>query len=238
MKAAKVESIREARRRLGGRALRHLSCAHPLARAAATTSTFPARWRSRHRRHRHRLRAHRARPRRATTTTSGWPTQPEAAASAASTPTIPFTVDADGVLHQGRAGLRRQARAQREGRQGRRQRRRHQGAGRSRHAHRARPPEAPVPALLALEEAGHLPQHAAVVHRHGQAASKGVPKSGNQTPAPARARRRSSETEWVPAVGREPHPRHDRGPRPTGSSRASAPGACRSPCSATRRRTR
>ena len=29
-------------------------------------------------------------------------------------------------------------------------------------------PQAPVPAFLALEEAGHLPQHAAVVHRHGQ----------------------------------------------------------------------
>ena len=32
---------------------------------------------------------------------------------------------------------------------------------------RARPPEAPVSALLALEEAGHLPQHAAMVHRDG-----------------------------------------------------------------------
>ena len=32
---------------------------------------------------------------------------------------------------------------------------------------RERPPEAPISAFLALEEADHLPQHAAVVHRHG-----------------------------------------------------------------------
>ena len=30
-----------------------------------------------------------------------------------------------------------------------------------------RPPQAPISALLALEEADHLPQHAAVVHRDG-----------------------------------------------------------------------
>ena len=36
-------------------------------------------------------------------------------------------------------------------------------------ADRARPAQAPVSAFLALEEAGDLPQHAAMVHRHGQA---------------------------------------------------------------------
>ncbi len=36
------------------------------------------------------------------------------------------------------------------------------------YADRARPPQAPISALLALEEADHLPQHAAVVHRDGQ----------------------------------------------------------------------
>jgi len=41
-------------------------------------------------------------------------------------------------LHQGRAGLRGQARADRVRRQGRRQRRRHQGADRGRRPHRAR----------------------------------------------------------------------------------------------------
>jgi isoleucyl-tRNA synthetase len=38
----------------------------------------------------------------------------------------------------------------------------------SQHAVRARAAEAPVPAFLALQEAGHLPQHAAVVRPHGQ----------------------------------------------------------------------
>ena len=33
----------------------------------------------------------------------------------------------------------------------------------------ARPPQAPISPFLALEEAGDLPQHAAMVHRHGQA---------------------------------------------------------------------
>ena len=65
-------------------------------------------------------------------------------------------------------GFDRQARHQRQGREGRRQRGGDQGARRSRHDHRARPAEASVSAFLALEEAGDLPQHAAVVHRHGQ----------------------------------------------------------------------
>ena len=38
-----------------------------------------------------------------------------------------------------------------------------------RHADRTRPAQAPVSAFLALEEAGDLPQHAAMVHRDGQA---------------------------------------------------------------------
>ena len=80
------------------------------------------------------------------------------------------------LLHRPGAGLRparhrRQAEARhhRQGRQGRRQRGRDQGADRGRHAGRARPAQAPVSAFLALQEAGDLPQHAAMVHRHGQA---------------------------------------------------------------------
>ena len=107
----------------------------------------------------------------ARTSTSGWPT-PRSCSERGIDTTIPFTVDADGALHQGGAGLRGQARHRRQGRQGRRQRRRHQGAGRGQRADRARPPQAPVSALLALQEAGDLPQHAAVVHRHGQAARR------------------------------------------------------------------
>ena len=54
-------------------------------------------------------------------------------------------------------------------------------------ADRPRPPQAPVSALLALQEAGDLPQHAAVVHRHGQAA-------GSTRAAPPGARRGAGTT--------------------------------------------
>ena len=117
-----------------------------------------------------------------------------------STPTACCTKDAPGF--EGKRVI------DREGRQGRRQRRRHQGAGRGRRPHRARPPQAPVPALLALEEAGDLPQHAAVVHRHGQA-RQGRPQERQPDAAPAR-RQRHRRDRMGAAVGREPHPRHGR----------------------------
>ena len=67
---------------------------------------------------------------------------------------------------------------------------------RGRHAHRARPPQASVSAFLALEEADHLPQHAAVVHRDGQ----GHRRSPGDT-LRARACTPSTVTRWVPAAG-------------------------------------
>ena len=67
-----------------------------------------------------------------------------------------------------RPGLHRKTRHQRQGREGRRQRGRHQGVDRGGHAAGARPAQASIPALLALQEAGDLPQHAAMVHRDGQ----------------------------------------------------------------------
>ena len=51
---------------------------------------------------------------------------------------------------------------------------------------RARAPQASVSALLALQEAGDLPQHAAVVHRHGQAAA-GAGSVRQRQPSRARA---------------------------------------------------
>ena len=72
-------------------------------------------------------------------------------------------------LHRAGARLHRQARAYRKGREGRRQRGSDQGAHRGRHADRARAAQASISAFMALEEAGHLPQHAAMVHRDGQA---------------------------------------------------------------------
>ncbi len=81
---------------------------------------------------------------------------------------IPYTVDENGAYHRPCAGLYRQTRDQRQGREGRRQRGRDQGAGRGRQASGARPAQASISAFLALEEAGDLPQHAAMVHRDGQ----------------------------------------------------------------------
>ncbi len=110
------------------------------------------------------------------------------------------------ALHQGRAGLRGQARHRRQGQQGRRQRRRHQGAGRRRHDHRARPAQAPVPALLALQEAGDLPQHAAVVHRHGQAHEDAGPRRQSDA---ARGRAAGHRRDRVRAgIRAEPAARH------------------------------
>ena len=64
---------------------------------------------------------------------------------------------------------------------------------------RARPPQASVSALLALQEAGDLPQHAAVVHRHGQAAE--TPGMGSNQTLRETALKAIAETEFVPAAG-------------------------------------
>ena len=61
--------------------------------------------------------------------------------------------------------------------------------------HRARPPEASVSAFVALEEADHLPQHAAVVHCDGQ----GHRKHGDTLRA--RALHAITVTRWVPEQG-------------------------------------
>ena len=58
-----------------------------------------------------------------------------------------------------------------KGRDGRRQRGGGQGARGRRRARRARTLEAPIPAFVALQGAAPVPQHAAMVHRHGQAHS-------------------------------------------------------------------
>ena len=70
-------------------------------------------------------------------------------------------------LHRSGARLYRQARAQRQRREGRCQRGGDQGADRRRHAARAQPAETSISAFVALEEAGDLSQHAAMVHCDG-----------------------------------------------------------------------
>ena len=72
-------------------------------------------------------------------------------------------------VHPGSAGLRGPARHHGQRGEGRRERSRDQGARRGGRAPRARPAQAPVSAQLALEEAGHLPQHAAMVSGDGPA---------------------------------------------------------------------
>ena len=109
-------------------------------------------------------------------------------------------------LHRSGARLHRQARAQRQRREGRRQRGGDQGVDRCRHADRARPAEASISAFLALEEAGDLPQYAAMVHRDGQGH-----RQARRHAAPSRARRHQGDALGAGA-GREPHQRHDRGP--------------------------
>ena len=76
----------------------------------------------------------------------------------------------DFVLRAARPVLRRAAGLRRQGQGGQGQRRRHREAGRGRRARRARQAQAQLPAFLALQGAGDLPQHPAVVRRHRQAA--------------------------------------------------------------------
>ena len=124
---------------------------------------------------------------------------------------IPYTVDENGAFTDAGAGLHRQARHQRQGREGRRQRGGDQGAGRGRHADRARPAQAPVSAFLALEEAGDLPQHAAMVHRDGQA-DRGSRRAKPGDTLRDRALDAHQGDALGAAAGREPHHRHDREP--------------------------
>ena len=113
-------------------------------------------------------------------------------------------------LHRSRSGLHRQACAHRHGRKGRCQRGRDQGADRRRHAARARPAQAPVSAFLALEKAGDLPQHAAMVHCDGQAdRRRRGPCAGRRYAARPRARRHRGHPLGAGAR-EEPHHRHGR----------------------------
>ena len=163
-----------------------------------------ARRRSRHRRHRHRLRAHRARsrPRRLRRLDR----ERGEARGARHQHHDSLHRRCRWPLHRAGAGLHRQARAHRQGREGRRQRRGDQGADRRRHADRARPAQASISAFVALEEAGDLPQHAAMVHRDGQGH-----RGRRRHAAPSRARSDQSHALGAGA-GREPHQRHDREP--------------------------
>ena len=82
--------------------------------------------------------------------------------------TIPYTVDENGAFTDQAPGFTGKRVINDKGEKGDANDAGDQGAGRRRHAAGARPAQASVSAFLALEEAGDLPQHAAMVHRDGQ----------------------------------------------------------------------
>ena len=81
--------------------------------------------------------------------------------------TIPYTVDENGAFTEAAPGFTGKRVINDKGEKGDANEAVIKALIDARHADRARAAQAPVSAFLALEEAGHLPQHAAVVHRHG-----------------------------------------------------------------------
>ena len=134
-------------------------------------------------------------------------------------PAIPFTVDGDGRFTKEAPGFEGKRVIDDKGNKGDANDAVIKALVEAACADRPRPPQAPVPALLALQEARHLPQHAAVVHRHGQAAlpflkrSRPGPRAKRATPASGEGRNQAvpracvsslqaiGETEFVPAMG-------------------------------------
>ncbi len=84
-------------------------------------------------------------------------------------PRIPYTVDADGFLTADAPGFAGRRVLDDKGAKGDANEAVIKALDRGRRARRARAAQAPVPALLALEEAADLPQYAAMVHRARQA---------------------------------------------------------------------
>ena len=82
---------------------------------------------------------------------------------------IPYTVDENGAFTDQAPGFTGKRVITDKGEKGDANEAVIKALARSRDAHRARAAEASVPAFVALEEAGDLPQHAAMVHRDGQA---------------------------------------------------------------------
>ena len=78
-------------------------------------------------------------------------------------------------------------------------------ADRGQRAARPRAAQARVSAFLALEEAGHLPRHAAMVHRHGQGDRRGPSATLRD-----RALKAIDDTRWVPPQGENRIARHGR----------------------------
>jgi isoleucyl-tRNA synthetase len=116
---------------------------------------------------------------------------------------VPDTVDPDGAYYRPRPPVRRPQGAGDRGQEDRqvrpRQRRGHGQADRGRQPAGARPDGAFLSAQLAFQGAGHLPQHAAVVHPHGRAAE------GRRNPARDGRWNRSTRPPSTRS-GKQPHP--------------------------------
>ena len=134
----------------------------------------------------------------------------KAAFAACGTPEVPHTVGRGFGYLPGRAAASRATRIYDDkGKDGGANEAVISEARRGRRAARPRAAQASVPAFLALEGAADLPQHAAMVHRHGQAGRR---STGDTLRHRAPCRDRRDREQWVPARGREPHHRHDREP--------------------------
>ena len=82
--------------------------------------------------------------------------------------TIPYTVDENGAFTDQAPGFTGKRVINDKGEKGDANEAVIKALIERRHAAGARPAQASIPAFLALEEAGDLPQHAAMVHRDGQ----------------------------------------------------------------------
>ena len=110
-------------------------------------------------------------------------------------PAIPFTVDADGIFTADAPGFDGRRVITDKGEKGDANQAVIDALVDRRDADRARPPQAPISAFLALQEAGHLPQHAAMVRPHGPRHRRCGRRSAQ------RALEAIDDTRFVPAAG-------------------------------------
>ena len=115
---------------------------------------------------------------------------------------IPYTVDENGVFTDDAPGFEGKRVINDKGEKGDANEAVIKALDRGRQPRRARQAQAPVSAFLALEEARHLPQHAAMVHRDGQAdrrqahPARDGAESDRRNPLGSRPRARTASAAW------------------------------------------
>ena len=115
---------------------------------------------------------------------------------ACGTPQVPHTVSPDSSYFPDIPFFAGERVYDDKGKDGGRQRGGDPQDDRSRRADRARSPEAPISAFLAVQGAAAVPQYAAMVHRHGQAA-----RQCRAIPCGSARSMRIKTVEWVPESG-------------------------------------